>query len=156
MTNPYEAPGGTFGPDPDEPGDSETGEAGDERPPTGDLGGGHFLRVNEEAWRALLHHPTVVAAITARANAIADQANSNVGMDPRAIEHLSPDGDPAYVVTVQNRSNTSRARARVRTNPDNMLGVVDDAHHSTLFQAMLAHPSDPIPEGAEAQARSEE
>lgn len=146
MTNPYEAPGGTFGPDPDEAAD-DVSDAGDERPPTGDLGGGHFLRVNEEAWRALLHHPSVVAAITARANAICNQANANVGMDPRAVERLAPNGDAAYVVTVQNRSNTSRARARVRTNPDNMLGVLDDAHHSTLFNAMLAHPSDPIPEG---------
>lgn len=155
MTDPYAAAGGTFGPDPDEAGDAwgegDLAEAGDERAPSGDLGGGHFIRINEDAWRALLHHPTVVQAITQRANAICDQANTNAttAMDPRAVKRLSPGGDPAFVVSVQDSPHTSRARARVKTNPTNMLGVVADAAESVLFKAMMASPSDPIP-GAEA------
>lgn len=107
--------------------------------------------MNPEAWRALRHHPAVVPAITQRANAICDEANTNAvtSMDPRAVTRLSPSGDPAYLVTVQDNPSTSRARARIKPNPDNMLGVVAEAAESALLKATLANPSDPIP-GAEA------
>lgn len=123
------------------------GVFGDESAPNGDLGDGHFIRINEDAWRALLHHPQVVAALQQRAQDIADFANGTIGMDQRAIERLTEQdpGDP-YQVSVQNDPNTARARAKVK--PKTELGKLDEAHNSTLLKALLVHPSDPIPEGA--------
>ncbi len=118
---------------------------GAEDAPHGSMGDGHFIRIDEDAWRALLHVPQVVDAITQRAQDICDAANSLVAMDPRAVERLGQ-GEEAYKVTVQNRVDTTRARARVKAA--NLLGIIDDAHNSTLLKAMLTAPSDPIPEGA--------
>lgn len=131
----------TFGP---EPGEGD----GDESAPSGDLGDGHFIKINEDVWRGLLHHPSVVTAITARANAIAETANSLVAMDPRAVARLGQ-GKPAYTTELRNDPHASRARVRVLPNPETMLGVIDDAHHSTLLKSVAAFPSDPFPEVAE-------
>lgn len=131
------------------------GVFGDESAPNGDLGDGHFLKIDPSAWRALLHHPAVVEAIVQRANQIRDTANGMVAMDPRAVERLTEQepGDP-YKVTLQNRPDTTRPRAKVK--PATMLGQLDEAHNSTLWKAAMEHPSDPIPEGHGAATDSVE
>lgn len=122
---------------------------GDESAPSGSLGDGHFLRIDEDVWRGLMHRPEVVAAITARANAIAAQANALAedAMDPRAVARLRPADGQTYKVSVQNDPHASRARARVQPNPDApMLGILADAHDSTLLKSVEAQGgSDPIP-----------
>lgn len=130
-----------FGP---EPGEGE----GDESAPSGDLGDGHFIKINDEVWRGLMHHPTVVAAIQARAAAICDTANGLVAMDPRAVARLGK-GLPAYTTKLNANPHNTRPRVRVLPNPETMLGVIDDAHHSTLLKSVAAFPSDPFPEVAE-------
>jgi hypothetical protein len=50
-------------------------------------------------------------------------------------------------VTIQNSSDTTRARARVY--PSNYAGVLDDAKNATLYKSMLVHPCDPIPTASE-------
>lgn len=101
-----------------------------------DLGHGNHLDLDPAMWQALLHDPAVVAAITDRANAMCAAANS-MAVTPGA----------QYVVTVQNRSNTTRARARVRPGGDDPYkAMVDDAVHSTLLKVMDQYPSDPKPE----------
>lgn len=95
-----------------------------------DLGNGMKYVPNEEAKRKLLHHPAVVAAITAKAEQMARYANN-----------LSITEDAEYGVTVQNNPETTRARARVR--PMNYEAMVDDAYHSTLLKTLAAFPSDP-------------
>ncbi len=96
------------------------------------------MQLNPEVFRALLHRPEVVAAITQRAQDISDYAND-------LAEHVGrPDRpDPRYATTIQNRSDSARARARVF--PQNYQAVLDDAINSTLLKAMNAYPSDPIP-----------
>jgi hypothetical protein len=107
-----------------------------------DLGHGNRLQLDPEAFRALLHHLSVVAAITQRAQDIADTANAlaePVGREGRER--------PQYGVTIQNSSDTTRARARVY--PSNHAGVLDDAKNATLYKSMLVHPCDPIPTASE-------
>jgi hypothetical protein len=132
---------GLFGPEPD--------EDGGEGVPHGDLGNGHRIELSAAEWSALLHHPVVVEAITQRAADIADAANGQVVLDPRAVARIVADdggNDVAYTVTVQNRSGTTRARARARTA--GLLGMINEKHHAALNAAMLTYPSDPIPTGA--------
>lgn len=106
-----------------------------------DLGEGHVLKLSYEGWRALLHRPEAVQAITDRAVGICDTANSLVAMDPRTVERLGK-GEPPYKVLVQNQTGTKRARARVL--PANMLGAQDHKHNLTLDKAVMSTPSDPI------------
>jgi hypothetical protein len=110
------------------------------------LGNGHRFVLDNAVWRSLTHHPAVVAAITARANEIADAANSMVNLDARTKKRLD-NGQPAYVVSVQNRGDTTRARAKVKAS--GLLGLVDDAANATLWKAMLGFPSDPVLTGDE-------
>lgn len=131
---------------------------GDESAPSGDLGDGHYIKINDDVWRGLLHHPSVVSAIAARANSIAAEANALAGgaMDPRAIARLLPNGEAPYTVSVQNNPHTSRARARVEPNPEApWLGMIADAQDASLLKAVAVHPlheaaaaypSDPFPE----------
>lgn len=138
-----------FGPESSSGWGAEPSEGeGDESAPSGSLGDGHFIRVNEEAWRQLMFHPAVQAAIAARAQAITNTANSLVAVDPRTAARLAK-GEPAYVTSMDANPAHTRPRARVETNPDNFLGVLDDALHSTLLKSVDAHPSDPIPEGGD-------
>lgn len=140
------------------------GEAGEgESLPSGtvNLGGGSTMQFSPEAFRQLLHHPLVIEALKARGQAVADTANSLMAMDERAVARLAPDGQPAY--TAELHENPYGTRPRVRVMPANMLGIVDDAHHSTLLKSLLANPSDPIGggeseggEGAEAEGGENE
>jgi len=123
---------GTFGPDTGGWGDGDTD---DESPPSGDLGGGHSIEIDEDAWKAILHSPEVWAAVTARAQEVCDTANSLVAMDPRTVERLSH-GEPAYEIHPSEVADTTRARVQVQ--PANMLGIVDDAVNSTLLKSMGA------------------
>ncbi|WP_156298040.1 hypothetical protein [Mycobacterium paragordonae] len=107
-----------------------------------DLGGGHKMVLNPEAFKALLHSPEVIAAITARTNAIRDDANSLVAMDPRTVARVGK-GEPAYTSKIHAEDDDKRPHGRVY--PNNMLGALDEAQNSTLEKAMQAHPSDPIP-----------
>ncbi|OBI53590.1 hypothetical protein [Mycobacterium sp. E787] len=103
-----------------------------------DLGHGHSMTFNTDTMRALLHHPAVVAAITQRAQNICDEANS-------LAEHIGRPGReaPRYDALIQNRSDSTRARARVY--PANYQALLDTAKNSTLLKATMAYPSDPIP-----------
>lgn len=119
----------------------------DESAPNGPLGDGHFIRIDEEQWRALMHLPEVRTAVEQRAIDIRDEANGLVAMDPRAVARLNPNNELAYDYFVSNDEAASRIRARVHPSYTNSLGFIDDAQNSTLLKAMSAHPSDPIPEG---------
>lgn len=122
---------------------SETPEDDPERIPSEvSLGDGHVLKFNEEVFRAMLHRPETVQAVTAASQAICDWANSNVAMSPEEIERLGK-GKPAYKFVVQKDPDTHRARGRVY--PANRLGIYDEATHQTLYKAWASHPSDPIP-----------
>lgn len=128
----------TFGPEPTD---------NDESAPSGSLGDGHFIRIDEEKWRQMMHLPPVVAAVEQRAKDIRDEANSLVAMDPRAVARLNPNNELAYDYFIDNDEENSRVRARVHPSYTNSLGFIDDAQNSTLLKSMEAHPSDPIPEG---------
>lgn len=106
------------------------------------LGDGHRLELNKDRFIELLHTQAVVDAISTRAKDMTEEANSLVAMDPRAVERLS-NGEDAYKFSVQNRSDTTRARARVY--PANILGALDNFHHGTLDKVREVFPSDPIP-----------
>jgi hypothetical protein len=126
-----------------EPGDGEGGEV--TIPGSIDLGNGHRMTLNVAEFRRLLHRRDVVAAITERANAIADAANGMIGLDPDTVARVGATQDgPAYVVQIQDESETTRARARVTTNGE--LGKLDQQTHLTLMKAMDEHPSDRKPE----------
>jgi hypothetical protein len=101
------------------------------------LGHGHSMELSEEAMRALLRHPSVVAAVMSRAQDICDAANAlaiHVGRPERP--------DPEYSVSLQNSTAADRPRARVY--PANYQAVLDEAMHSTLFKAMNVAPSEPL------------
>lgn len=146
----------TFGPDPGgwgsvaEDDDSVEGEAA----PQGDIGGGHEIWIDEAQWRALLHRADVVTAIIMRGEALAATANGMVSLSPETVERLDT-GAPAYEISVQNRSNTTRARVRVHPHyapHGQSLGFIDEQQNSTLWKAYMQFPSDPIPTAEEAAA----
>lgn len=135
--------GGTFGEDfsagwgePDSDVPSEHSEAA----PSGDIGDGHSMVINEDAWTAMMHSQVVGRAVVHRAQAIADAANAsaNDSLDARAIQRLNPNGEDAFVVTVHNDESTSRVRASVHASRTNELGFVADAQDSSLYKAMIA------------------
>jgi hypothetical protein len=100
------------------------------------IGHGHQLVINPEGWKKLLHHPAAVDAITKRAEAIASAANGlAVG---RGKDR------PLYSVKVQNRTDTTRARALIK--PANMAAVRDNQMNQTLLKAADSFPSDPKPD----------
>lgn len=119
-----------------------------EEAPNGSLGDGHFIRIDEEKWHALMHSAPVKAAVAQRAIDIRDEANNMVAMDPRAVARLNPNGEPAYDYFLNDNESNTRPRARVHPSYTNSLGFIDDAQNSTLLKAMAAHPSDPIPDDA--------
>lgn len=101
---------------------------------TYDLGNGMALTLDPEQFRQLLHSPIAVDAIRERAALVAAQANAT-----------KQERGAVYDVVVQNRPETTRARAFAR--PANMPAVVDDRKHSTLLKAAAIVPSDPKPPG---------
>jgi hypothetical protein len=109
---------------------------GEDVPGSIDLGNGHRMTINAEVWRKLLHSAPAVEGIVNRANSMCADANS-IGKVGRG-KH-----GPLYEVSLQNRSNTTRARARVR--PIDYWGMLDDAQNNTLLTVMANYPSDPIP-----------
>jgi|GEM_PF-3507383 len=146
-------------PEPAPTGDEDSGSL-----PNGgeiDLGNGHVLKLNEEAFRALLHRPETEEAIVRRGQVLVDAANSLAAPSPH-VSKLA-EGEPLYTMSVQNDPDTTRARVRVR--PTNIAGVVDDAVNSTLLKALDSveapsgykdHYGDPIPEGGEHAEGAEE
>jgi len=121
--------------------DGETPPADDSGPDPAiaqliDLGNGHRMRMDEEAFRALLHHPIVVDQIKTVAQNICDDANALARVD-----------GARYVTWVQNFPDTTRARAFVR--PGNRRAKFDDAMFSTMLKASAKYPSDPKPTGYE-------
>jgi hypothetical protein len=120
-----------------------TDDVGEALPNGGEfkLVNGHKFVIYDAQWRALLHHPYVVSAITQRAQNICDYANSLVSVEPQTAKRLGE--MPAYDISVQNQPDTQRARARVK--PRNLLGRFDEALNSTLYKAMEQYPSDPKP-----------
>lgn len=112
----------------------------DEWAPTGDewvpqsavtVSDGVSVMLNNAVFRQLTHHPVVVAAICARAQQIVDLANS-----------LAVVEGAEYTYTLQNRSDTTRARCRVKAG--NMAAVIDDNYHGTLIKALNSVGSDPV------------
>lgn len=104
--------------------------------------GSGLIKIDEQKWQELLHHPMVVGAVMARAADIADAANSMANVDEKQIGRYGGAQAP-YKVTLQNRSDTTRARARVK--PATEAGYQDNARNNTLVRAMLMFPSDPRP-----------
>jgi hypothetical protein len=95
-------------------------------PSQADLGGGASMTFNPAAFRSLLHHPAVVAALQAKAQRIADTAN-----DIKITEGAE------YGVVLQNDPSYTRPRALVKpVGEDPIKAIVDDAAHSTLLKAM--------------------
>lgn len=123
------------------------------RPGSHSLGNGHTFVLYPEGIHTLLHHPAAEAACRQRAQQIADMANSQIAMDPRAVARLY-DGNPAYSVSGGNDPNKTRIRFRVWTS--SLLGIIDERYNSTLLKSMLAHPSDPIPHTEDITSGGEE
>jgi hypothetical protein len=146
----------TFGPDPGGWGsfaEDDASEVADESAPDGPLGDGHFIKIDPVQWQALLHRADVVTAVILRGEALANTANNMVTVDPETFERLGGNQHPAYEITVQNRSNTKRARVRVHphyASKGESLGFIDEATNSTLWKAYMQFPSDPIPTAEEA------
>jgi hypothetical protein len=107
-----------------------------------DHGNGRMVPNWPEIRKRYLHGPRTVAKTTARANEIRDAADQLVGLDARTIERLG-EGQPAYTVEVTDDPDHARAHGKVLTNPDTLLGRLDNAHNHTLLKAMDQHPSDP-------------
>lgn len=112
---------------------AEGGAEGESMPSgTYDLGNGNKLFLSAEQFRALLHDPIVVAAITERAQGVCDDAN-----------RMKKKPNAQYIIRVQNQAASSRARAFVK--PGNADAFYDDALHSTLLKAAANAPNDPKP-----------
>jgi hypothetical protein len=96
-------------------------------------GHGHKITLNPEALRALLHRSAVVAALQQRAQDICHAGN---GM----AEHIGRPDRPApeYGAGIQNRTEQTRARARVY--PVNRQAILDDAKNSALLKSMMMLP----------------
>lgn len=106
-------------------------ELGDDIPSGSiDLGGGNALTINYEQMMQIMHMPQVVQAITERAQGVCDECNAT-----KVIQEAE------YEVIVQNRSDTTRARAFVR--PANAAAHNDDARNSTMLKAAANAPNDP-------------
>lgn len=118
----------------------EPSEDGGDDIADGDVGDGHSMEFNPVAWKALMHSAAVTAGVVAHAQAICDTANQNVAMDPKTVQRLNPNGDDAYVVTVNTDPDTTRVRAKVKPSATNSLGFVDEATNSTLYKAVMATP----------------
>jgi hypothetical protein len=107
-----------------------------------DHGNGRMVPNWPKIRKRYLHGSRTVAKTTARANEIRDAADNLLALDPRTVERLG-EGQPAYTVEVGDNPDHARAHGKVLTNPDTLLGRLDNAKNHTLLKAMDQHPSDP-------------
>jgi hypothetical protein len=99
------------------------------------LGNGNSMHFSPEQFKALLHSSAAVAAILDRGQKCAEIANG-----------MAITKGAKYAVSLQNKPDTSRARAAVYAA--NFKAVVDELNHSTLLKAAAQTGSDPKMQGS--------